>query len=99
MTELLKIPDNHRMLVTIKGNVDRCKRMSTNVMKNKFHTPQTSKFVSKIHSMNMSVCCMGNGGIVLPALEPDYGIVRVDKPRYFEDAQEAITCLFLTYKL
>ncbi|CAB3223961.1 unnamed protein product [Arctia plantaginis] len=99
LTELLKIPDNHRMLLTIKGNVDRSKRMSTNVMKNKFHTPQTSKFVSKNQSMNRSVCSVGNVDIVLPALEPDYGIVRIDKPRYFEDAQEAINCLFLTYKL
>ncbi|KAJ8728030.1 hypothetical protein PYW08_016415 [Mythimna loreyi] len=99
LTELLNQPENHRMLVTIKGNVDRTKRMTTNIMRSKFHTPQPSKFISHTHnqSLNMSLC---NGhNIVLPALEPDYGIARVDKPRYFEDAQQAISCLFHTYKL
>ncbi|XP_075973347.1 microtubule assembly factor abnormal spindle [Anticarsia gemmatalis] len=101
LTELLNMPENHRMLVTIKGNVDRTKRMTTNIMKNKFHTPQPSKFISHTgnQSLNMSVCSMGNSSIILPALEPDYGIVRVDKPRYFEDAQQAINCLFHTYNL
>ncbi|KAJ8730212.1 hypothetical protein PYW07_017250 [Mythimna separata] len=99
LSELLNQPDNHRMLVTIKGNVDRTKRMTTNIMRSKFHTPQPSKCISRTsnQSLNMSLCSGNN--IVLPALEPDYGIARVDQPRYFEDAQQAINCLFLTYKL
>ncbi|PZC82997.1 hypothetical protein B5X24_HaOG208864 [Helicoverpa armigera] len=99
LTELLNQPENHRMLVSIKGNVDRNKRMTTNSMKNKFSTPQPSRFISHTsnQSLNMSLCA---GQVtVLPALEPDYGIARVDKPRYFEDAQQAIICLFHTYNL
>nr|XP_021183211.2 protein abnormal spindle [Helicoverpa armigera] len=99
LTELLNQPENHRMLVSIKGNVDRNKRMTTNSMKNKFSTPQPSRFISHTsnQSLNMSLCA---GQVtVLPALEPDYGIARVDKPRYFEDAQQAISCLFHTYNL
>ncbi|CAH0701318.1 unnamed protein product [Spodoptera exigua] len=100
LTQLLNQPENHRMLVTIKGNVDRTKRMTTNIMRSKFHTPQTSKFISHTNnqSLNMSLCQTGQS-TMLPALEPDYGIVRVDKPRYFEDAQQAISCLFHTYEL
>ncbi|XP_026725115.1 protein abnormal spindle [Trichoplusia ni] len=100
LTELLNQPENHRMLVTIKNNVDRTKRMTTNSVRSKFNTPQPSKFISHTNnqSLNMSLCSTGNS-IVLPALEPDYGIARVDKPRYFEDAQQAINCLFHTYKL
>ncbi|XP_063824828.1 protein abnormal spindle [Ostrinia nubilalis] len=101
LTEFLHIPENHKMLTTIKGNVDRMKRMATNA-RNKFHTPQPSKFVSHTgnQSLNQSVCSSAsNSSILLPALEPDYGIVRADKPRYFEDAQQAINCLFHTYKL
>ncbi|KAF9806478.1 hypothetical protein SFRURICE_001273 [Spodoptera frugiperda] len=100
LTQLLNQPENHRMLVTIKGNVDRTKRMTTNIMRSKFHTPQPSKFISHTNnqSLNMSLCNTGQS-TMLPALEPDYGIVRVDKPRYFEDAQQAISCLFHTYQL
>lgn len=97
------------MLVTIKGNVDRMKRMAHNVTKNRFHTPQPSKFISHISNqsfrdsnMNHSMFNTSNAlntSIVLPSLEPDYGIIRADRPRYFEDAQQAINCLFKTYKL
>ncbi|CAK1595962.1 unnamed protein product [Parnassius mnemosyne] len=109
LTQFLHIPENHKILVTIKGNVDRMKRMANNVTKNRFHTPQPSKFISHTSnhsfrdSMNHSICNTSNiahmRNVLLPALEPDYGIVRADKPRYFEDAQQAINCLFKTYKL
>lgn len=100
LTEFLHMPENHKMMSTIKGNVDRMKRMATN-SRNKYHTPQPSKFVSHTgnQSLNQSVCSIGNSSFLLPALEPDYGIVRADKPRYFEEAQQAINCLFYTYKL
>ncbi|XP_072932118.1 uncharacterized protein asp [Epargyreus clarus] len=101
LTEFLHIPENHKMMVTIKGNINRMKRMTGN-FRNKCNTPQPSKFVSHTmnQSLNHSVCSNGsNYDVLLPALEPDYGIVRVDKPRYFEDAQQAITCLFNVYKL
>ncbi|KAM3964561.1 microtubule assembly factor abnormal spindle [Aphomia sociella] len=100
LTEFLHIPEYHKMLVTIKGNIDRMKRMASNT-RNKYSTPQPSKFVSHTvnQSLNYSVCSNHNGGIPLPALEPDYGIIRADKPRYFEDAHQAITCLFSAYKL
>lgn len=102
MTEFLQIPENHKMLLTIKGNVERAKRMVTN-MRNKYPTPQTSKFVSNTNSkVNMSICSSVGGShssIILPAIDPDYGIVREDKPRYFEDAYQAICCLFNTYNL
>ncbi|XP_026751723.2 protein abnormal spindle [Galleria mellonella] len=100
LTEFLHIPENHKMLVTIKGNIDRMKRMTNNAMRNRHATPQ-SKYVSHTinQSLNYSICSNHSVGIILPALEPDYGIVRADKPRYFEDAQQAITYLFSTYKL
>lgn len=85
------------------------KRMTQKVTKNRFHTPQPSKFISHINnqsfrdnSMNHSICStssIANTNIVLPSIEPDYGIFRADRPRYFEDAQQAIDCLFETYKL
>ncbi|XP_049868951.1 protein abnormal spindle [Pectinophora gossypiella] len=99
LTEFLNIPENQKMLATIKSNVERTKRMANNA-RNKFHTPQTSK-VSQTGrlSMNYSICSNKNDSFIMPALEPDYGITRVDKPRYFEDANQAITCLFHTYNL
>lgn len=96
------MPENHKILVTIKGNVMRMKRMANNT-RHKFNTPQPSKFVSHTMnqslraSMNHSIC--NNSGYLLPALEMDYGITRIDKPRYFEDPQQAILCLFDTYDL
>ncbi|CAG9584485.1 unnamed protein product [Danaus chrysippus] len=102
LTEFLHMPENHKMLVTIKGNVNRMKRMTNNT-RNKFSTPQPTRFVS--HTLNQSVRASVNTShcsyesSLLPALEPDYGITRADKPRYFEDAQQAINCLFDTYKL
>ncbi|CAH2037734.1 unnamed protein product, partial [Iphiclides podalirius] len=109
LTEFLHIPENHKILVTIKSNVDRMKRMAHNATKNRFHTPQPTKFIShtnhqsfRDNNMNHSLCNTSNVSnmtIVLPSLEPDYGIIRADKPRYFEDAQQAINCLFKTYKL
>ncbi|KAI5651756.1 abnormal spindle-like microcephaly-assoc'd, ASPM-SPD-2-Hydin domain-containing protein [Phthorimaea operculella] len=107
LTEFLNIPENQKILATIKGNVERMKRMAGN-SRNKSITPQSHKFVSHTrHSMNyssssnMSLCSNSgkNDSIVLPALEPDYGITRADKPRYFEDAHQAISCLFQTYNL
>lgn len=97
------MPDNHKILVTIKGNVERVKRMVENTSRNKFATPQPSKFVSHTNSRNLSVCSSSsnasNNSILLPSMEPDYGIVREDKPRYFEDAKQAITCIFHAFKL
>lgn len=89
------------MLKTIKGNIDRMKRMATNTMKNKYHTPQPTRFVSHTSNQSLNHSVSSNSGCthLAPALEPDYGILRADKPRYFEDAQHAIHCLFLTYKL
>ncbi|XP_053607328.1 protein abnormal spindle [Plodia interpunctella] len=102
LTEFLHIPENHKMMVTIKGNVDRMKRMESNATRNKYSTPQPTKFVSHTNSLNFSICSNGSVGscrLPLPALEPDYGITRADKPRYFEDAQHAINCLFSSFKL
>ncbi|XP_039753829.1 protein abnormal spindle [Pararge aegeria] len=112
LTEFLRIPENHKMLVTIKGNVSRMKRMAQNTRNNNvFHTPQPSKFVSHTRngssqwnqslrdSGNLSICSNSSNSSLLPALEPDYGIARVDRPRYFEDAQQAINCLFEVYSL
>ncbi|XP_013199690.1 protein abnormal spindle [Amyelois transitella] len=100
LTEFLHIPENHKMLVTIKSNVDRTKRMATNA-RNRYSTPQPSKFVSHTNqSLNYSMCSNGNScHLPLPALEPDYGITRADKPRYFDDAQHAISSLFSAFKL
>ncbi|KAJ2945923.1 hypothetical protein O0L34_g4838 [Tuta absoluta] len=110
LTEFLNIPENQKILATIKGNVERMKRMAGN-SRNKSVTPQTHKFISHTrHSMNYSSSsnslnyslCSNSGrsdGAVLPALDPDYGITRADKPRYFEDAHQAISCLFQTYNL
>nr|XP_026488233.1 protein abnormal spindle [Vanessa tameamea] len=102
LTSFLHEPENHKILVTIKGNVMRMKRMANNVTRNKFSTPQPSKYVShtmnqSLRDMNHSICSYS--GNLLPALEPDYGIIRVDKPRYFQDPQQAICCLFETYEL
>ncbi|RVE44466.1 hypothetical protein evm_010870 [Chilo suppressalis] len=102
LTEFLQMPENHKMLTSIKSNVGRMKRMTSNAIRSKFNTSQTSKFVSNTSNMsfNHSICSSNaNCSITYPALEPDYGITRADKPRYFEDAQLAITCLFKTYKL
>lgn len=101
LTEYFHLPENHKMLKTIKGNIDRMKRMATNTMKNKYHTPQPTRFVSHTSNQSLNHSVSSNSGCthLAPALEPDYGILRADKPRYFEDAQHAIHCLFLTYKL
>ncbi|XP_059045391.1 abnormal spindle-like microcephaly-associated protein homolog [Achroia grisella] len=102
LIEFLHIPEYYKMLLTIKGNIDRMKRMASNTTRSKYSTPQTAKFVSHTgnQSLNYSLCSNHNSArIPLPALEPDYGIIRADKPRYFEDAGQAITCLFSTYKL
>ncbi|KAJ0177100.1 hypothetical protein K1T71_007109 [Dendrolimus kikuchii] len=101
LTEFLHISENHKMLVTIKSNIDRGKRMARNSIKNKCSTPQPNKFISHMNNtLNMTVCSStSNDSILMPAIEPDYGITRADKPRYFEDAQQAINCLFRTYKL
>lgn len=101
LTEFLHVPENHKMLTTIKGNIDRGKRMARNSSKNKFSTPQPSRFISHLNNtLNTTVCSSASDdSILLPAIEPDYGITRADKPRYFEDAQQAIKCLFRTYKL
>lgn len=96
------MPENHKMLVAIKGNVERVKRMTENTSRNKFATPQPSKFISHTNSRNISMSSSSsasNSSILLPSVEPDYGIVREDKPRYFEDAYQAINCLFRTFKL
>ncbi|XP_068632187.1 protein abnormal spindle [Battus philenor] len=106
LTEFLHIPENHKILVTIKGNVERMKRMEHNT-KNRFHTPQTTKFISRTNNlpfrdnMNQSLCSnfVNKNNIPLPTLEPFYGSNRADNPKYFEDAQQAINCLFKTYKL
>ncbi|CAH2106556.1 unnamed protein product [Euphydryas editha] len=102
LIEFLHEPENHKILVTIKGNVMRMKRMANNVMRNKFSTPQPPKYGShslnqSLRDMNQSIC--SNNVYLLPALEPDYGIIRADKPRYFQDPQQAICCLFETYRL
>ncbi|XP_041977944.1 protein abnormal spindle [Aricia agestis] len=104
LAEFLRLPENHKMLVTIKGNVLRMKRMASKHRNRISCTPQHPKTVS--HTMNMSlrdsISVSSNHGIrniTLPTLEPDYGIVRADKPRYFEDAEEAILCLFHAYEL
>ncbi|KAG7302798.1 hypothetical protein JYU34_012775 [Plutella xylostella] len=96
LTEYLQVPENHKMLVTIKCNVDRMKRMAENSSKTRFSTPQSHKFIS--HTMNQSMRD-ASSNILMPALEPDFGIKRADKPRYFEDASQAINCLFRTFKL
>lgn len=89
------MPDNHKMMVTIKGNVDRMRRMTGNANKNRFSTPQPNRFMS--HTLNQSMQTVSR--TVLPALQPDFGINRIDRPRYFEDASQAVNCLFQTYKL
>ncbi|KPJ02702.1 Protein abnormal spindle [Papilio xuthus] len=105
LSEFLHIPENHKTLMTIKSNVDRMKRM-TNNSKHRFHTPQPFKTMPRIYnhgdSLNHSVAnsnCTGRSKIVLPALEPDYGITRMEAPQYFEDSQQAIDCLIKTYNL
>ncbi|XP_061713257.1 abnormal spindle-like microcephaly-associated protein homolog [Cydia pomonella] len=89
LTEYLHTPENQKMMESIKRNVDRVKRMASNVIKHKPTTP--AKF-------NPSASFSHNT-ILLPALEPDYGIARVDHHRYFVDTRQAIHCLFRTYKL
>ncbi|XP_063618983.1 protein abnormal spindle-like [Cydia splendana] len=89
LTEYLHTPENHKMMESIKRNVDRVKRMASNATKHKPITP--AKF-------NPSASFSHNP-ILLPALEPDYGIARVDHHRYFVDTRQAIHCLFRTYKL
>lgn len=94
------------MLAAIKRDVERAKRMASNT-RNKVHTPQVSKCVSRTMKpdMNYSVCSnmslISNRSdcLLLPALEPDYGITRDDKPKYFQDTYQAITCLYSTYDL
>lgn len=100
LTDFLHIPENHKMLMTIKGNVERLKRMTENTARNKL-SMQPSMFASHAnHSSNVSICSTGsNVSIPLPTMEPDYGIIRERKPRYFKDAQQAISCLFQTFKL
>ncbi|XP_063380821.1 protein abnormal spindle [Cydia fagiglandana] len=88
LTEYLHTPENHKMMESIKRNVDRVKRMTNNATKHKPITP--AKF-------NPSASFSHHP--ILPALEPDYGIARVDHHRYFVDTQQAIHCLFRTYKL
>lgn len=92
--------------MTIKSNVDRMKRM-TNNSKHRFHTPQPFKTMPRMFNhhgdnLNHSVANTNNIGkakIVLPALEPYYGITRLEAPQYFEDSQQAIDCLIKTYNL
>ncbi|XP_045771519.1 protein abnormal spindle [Maniola jurtina] len=86
LTEFLHMPENHKMLVTIKGNVDRMKKMENN------------RTTLKSSSMNKSLQNRCNC-TVLPALDPDYGIVRKNMPQYFEDPQIAINSLFEAYGL
>ncbi|XP_073945127.1 microtubule assembly factor abnormal spindle [Choristoneura fumiferana] len=88
LAEFLHLPENHKMMVTIKSNVDRVRRMTQNANKNKPITP--CKNLNSTFSHN---------SVLLPALEPDYGIARADQQRYFVDTQQAIHCLFRTYKL
>lgn len=102
LTEFLHEPENQKILVTIKGNVMRMKRMTNNALRNKFSTPQPAKYGS--HSLNQSLrdlnhSSSSNTAYLLPTLEPDYGIIRANKPRYFQDPQQAICCLFETYRL
>ncbi|KAG6445889.1 abnormal spindle-like microcephaly-associated protein homolog [Manduca sexta] len=91
--------ENHKMLISIKRNIDRMKRMACNVTRNK--QPVQNARASLTHSFNQSISSTGacRSNSLLPALEPDYGIIRADKPRYFVDAQQAIDCLFYTYAL
>lgn len=88
---MFKEPDNLKMLARIKGDVEKAKRMASN-SRNKLYTPQDSKLNSSLYS---------NRGdrLLLPALEPDYGITRDDKPKYFQDTYQAITCIYSTYDL
>ncbi|CAG4980178.1 unnamed protein product [Colias eurytheme] len=107
LKDYLHEPENHKIMVAIKGNVDRMKRMVTNSARHRLSTPQSSRFVSHMNQSrdiaNVSVCSnsssSSNPDLLLPALDPDYGISRADKPRYFEDAQQAISCLFHAYEL
>lgn len=94
------------MLAAIKTDVERAKRMASNT-RNKFLTPQVSKFVSRTRNpdmnysvcSNLSLCSNRSDCLLLPALEPDYGITRDDKPKYFQNPYQAITCLYSTYDL
>lgn len=99
LKEYLHEGENHKMLITIKKNIDRMKRMACNVMKTKPAAAVPTRASLSHSSFNVSVNSSAKSIIVLPALEPDYGITRADKPRYFVDAQQAIDCLFSTYSL
>ncbi|KAL4709961.1 hypothetical protein ACJJTC_003924 [Scirpophaga incertulas] len=98
LKEFLHLPENHKLLCVIKEHVDRMKRMAINASRNKSLTPRVDKFIS--HTSNQSLNLTNvNRSIVYPSLEPDYGIVTAEKPRYFKDPHEAIRCLFRTYDL
>lgn len=78
-----------------------------NNTRNKFNTPQVSKCISHRKKLDMNLSVSSNMSLssnrgdclLLPALEPDYGIRREDKPKYFQDTYQAITCLCDTYDL
>ncbi|CAK1547078.1 unnamed protein product [Leptosia nina] len=113
LKEFLNEPDNHKMLLAIKNNIGRMKKMASNSMKYKLSTSQPSRKMSlpsrntDRSSLNISVCSnvsmscsvRNKNAITLPLLEPDYGIDRPGTLRYFEDPQQAIDCLFVTYDL
>lgn len=98
LTEFLHIVDNYKLLKSIKGNLDRMKRITTNLSKVKISCTQHSE-ISFNNSLNYSLRNKVSNPCVLPALEPDYGIVRANKPRYFQDPHVAIEQLFKMYKL
>ncbi|XP_023943237.2 protein abnormal spindle [Bicyclus anynana] len=109
LTEYLHMPENHKILVSIKANTHRMKRMHQNLRNSVYSTPQPScAYTRTSNQCNMSlwaensfsICrANGNASIVLPATEPDYGIVRANSPQYFENAQDAITCIYDVYGL
>ncbi|XP_069358917.1 protein abnormal spindle [Maniola hyperantus] len=86
LTEFLRMPENHKMLVAIKRNVDRIKKMEIN------------RSTLKSSTMNKSLQNRFNSK-VLPALEHNYGLVRKNNPQCFEDAKIAINTLFEAYGL
>ncbi|CAF4900272.1 unnamed protein product [Pieris macdunnoughi] len=102
LTKFLQIPENHKTLIAIKNSTSRMKKMAANSTKSKLvtQTPNRSFTSYEKPNFNMSLRNVSRKNTtLLPNLNPDYGIERYDKPRFFLDPEQAIECIFMTYNL
>ncbi|XP_045520259.1 protein abnormal spindle [Pieris brassicae] len=101
LTKFLQIPENHKTLIAIKNSTSRMKKMAANSTKPKLtQTPNRSFTPNEKPNFNMSLRNVSRKNTtILPNLNPDYGIERNDKPRFFLDPEQAIECIFMTYNL